>query len=150
MSKLTEIKEVLSKITQGIWWHYQTNNSVVVDPKDPIFIRKTVADCGNFDNAKFIANAPEYITCLLSLLEEKDENIKKNDEEIENMLHAFQMLQMENSKLENNLEEKDKALAFYADRDNYDFNGRHSIPMFNDNGDIARKALNTSSNNEGE
>ncbi|MEK4263655.1 hypothetical protein [Paenibacillus sp. FSL L8-0499] len=48
------------------------------------------------------------------------------------------------------LEEKDKALAFYADRDNYDFNGRHSIPMFNDNGDIARKAINTSSNNKGE
>lgn len=48
------------------------------------------------------------------------------------------------------LEEKDKALAFYADRDNYDFNGRYSIPMFNDNGDIARKALNTSSNSEGE
>ncbi|OMC79576.1 hypothetical protein BK125_04665 [Paenibacillus odorifer] len=77
MSKLTEIKEVLSKITQGIWWHYQTNNSVVVDPKDPIFIRKTVADCGNFDNAKFIANAPEYITYLLSLLEEKDKALQE-------------------------------------------------------------------------
>jgi hypothetical protein len=47
------------------------------------------------------------------------------------------------------LEEKDKALAFYADHSNwsYDYSGDG---MIGDGGEIARKALNTSSNNEGD
>lgn len=42
------------------------------------------------------------------------------------------------------LEEKDKALAFYADEN------RTFEEISDDGGFIARKALNTSSNNEGE
>jgi hypothetical protein len=60
------------------------------------------------------------------------------------------------------LEEKDKALAFYADEENYKQEmGYHDLDnksvfyfeppaVMDDSGLIARKALNTSSNNEGE
>lgn len=57
------------------------------------------------------------------------------------------------------LEEKDKALTFYEDEENhkwshtYDETGEvEEIPskVADDRGRIARKALNTSSNNEGE
>lgn len=51
------------------------------------------------------------------------------------------------------LEEKDKALAFYADENNWgaDLHGRSKIFHGADEGyEIARKALNTSSNNEGD
>ncbi|WP_339245847.1 hypothetical protein NST58_01620 [Paenibacillus sp. FSL R10-2796] len=51
------------------------------------------------------------------------------------------------------LEEKYKALAFYADENNWgaDLHGRSKIFHGADEGyEIARKALNTSSNNEGE
>jgi hypothetical protein len=60
------------------------------------------------------------------------------------------------------LEEKDKALAFYADENNYEqqkelYDENNPLDFYfeeplvlNGKGDIARKALNTSSNNEGE
>jgi hypothetical protein len=60
------------------------------------------------------------------------------------------------------LEEKNKALAFYADEKNYKQEmGYHDLDnksdfyfeppaVMDDSGNIARKALNTSSNNEGE
>lgn len=70
---------------------------------------------------------------LFQIVKEEDPNAKMALVKIEIVEYLFSLL-----------EEKNKALEFYADRDNYDFNGRHSIPMFNDNGDIARKALNTS------
>ncbi|MNM07324.1 hypothetical protein D3C81_173640 [compost metagenome] len=47
------------------------------------------------------------------------------------------------------LEEKDKALAFYADEENWHYD-KSGDGMIGDGGDIARKALNTSSNNEGD
>lgn len=48
------------------------------------------------------------------------------------------------------LEEKDKALTFYADERSYEEIADGAIPIYSDYGLIARKALNTSSNNEGE
>jgi hypothetical protein len=60
------------------------------------------------------------------------------------------------------LEEKDKALEFYADEKNYKQEmGYHDLDnksdfyfeppaVMDDSGNIARKALNTSSNNEGD
>jgi len=51
------------------------------------------------------------------------------------------------------LEEKDKALAFYADGNHYttEYLGKGMAETrVRERGEIARKALNTSSNNEGE
>ena len=48
------------------------------------------------------------------------------------------------------LEEKDKALAFYADERTYEEIEDGVILINSDIGNIARKSLNTSSNNEGE
>lgn len=49
------------------------------------------------------------------------------------------------------LEEKDKALAFYADEESYYKAPNHQLTYIErDFGKLARKALNTSSNNEGE
>jgi hypothetical protein len=88
MNKLTEIKESLSKITQGEW--YSTDDAVRITPHDS---KKCVWICQMFEgdergtddvisfengenNAKFIADAPDYIKHLLSLLEEKDKALK--------------------------------------------------------------------------
>lgn len=49
------------------------------------------------------------------------------------------------------LEEKDKALAFYEDEKNYFRKPQDQLTFIEaDFGKLARKALNTSSNNEGE
>jgi hypothetical protein len=53
------------------------------------------------------------------------------------------------------LEEKDKALAFYADEKNHDwklneYRNVEPTKVMIDGGFIARKAINTSSNNEGD
>ncbi|KWX79941.1 hypothetical protein [Paenibacillus jilunlii] len=49
------------------------------------------------------------------------------------------------------LEEKDKALSFYADEDMYFRKPQHQLTFIEaDFGKMARKALNTSTNNEGE
>ncbi|MEK4191749.1 hypothetical protein NYE59_01555 [Paenibacillus sp. FSL L8-0323] len=89
MSKLTEIKQSLSKITQGEW--YSTDDAVRITPHDS---EKCVWVCQMFEedqsepygliafengenNAKFIADAPDYIKYLLSLLEEKNKALEK-------------------------------------------------------------------------
>lgn len=114
MNKLTEIREALKVATPGPWnkegkeiW----NRREGYGEGGHVFI----GDICNPNNASLIANAPEYISYLLSLLEEKD-----------------------------------KALAFYADENNHKSDNSWTTAMQNDFGDIARKALNTSSNSEGE
>lgn len=97
----------------------------------------------------------EELGYLLSLLEEKDSIIKKNDEEIESMLHAFQVLQMENSKLEKSLEEKDKALTYIQERAEFELDIENTNTYNLSNGltmirQKAYEAINTSSNNERE
>ena len=75
MTEIETIKKALLEITTGIWWHYQSNDSVVCDPRDPIFIRETIAKVGNFKNAYFIANAPTWLSFLLTTIESLQTNL---------------------------------------------------------------------------
>ncbi|MEK3674629.1 hypothetical protein [Paenibacillus sp. FSL R10-2771] len=76
MNKLTEIKEALSKITTGRW--ELKGEAVYCDTPteyEPIcqLYANSERDFVNCEyNGILIANAPEYITYLISLLEEKD------------------------------------------------------------------------------
>lgn len=120
MSKLTEIKEAMKEVTPGPWeWQQDIRELKGETEKVMICSYELVPRVAD---AEIIAKAPEYITYLLSLLEEKD-----------------------------------KALAFYAEYDNHKWKvevGDYFMTKYTnvtqDYGNIARKALNTSSNSEGE
>jgi hypothetical protein len=132
MNKLTEIKEALKAATPGPWkWEGKypdvlrgVDNQHIMDFGDNKPYYPVEGKEPAWDDYNLIGNAPEYITYLISLLEEKNKEIQ----------------------------EKDKALAFYSDNDNWElpyFGAGHSF-VTTDRGKLARKALNTSSNNEGE
>ncbi|MGG1618284.1 hypothetical protein [Paenibacillus sp. NRS-1781] len=121
-NKIQEIKEALAGITQGEWW--STDDAVRITPADSevcVWICQMyeedengpdgIAPFPNYENnAKFIANAPSYISYLLQQIEIKD-----------------------------------KALDFYADKENY--RGYYSAgkewksPVNDDWGDLARATL---------
>lgn len=121
MNKLTEIREAMKEVTTGPWG-----------------VSKSITPCslGNCERVE-----------LFSL----DYELTKNDYEF--AAKSIQVIPY----LLSLLEEKDKALAFYADEKNYmelkDHVTRSIIPIIpiaEDQGAIARKALNTSSNSEGD
>ncbi|OMF38802.1 hypothetical protein BK133_00950 [Paenibacillus sp. FSL H8-0548] len=146
---INEIKEALEKATQGEWWHYQTNNSVVVDPKDPIFIRRTVASELSFDDAKFVANTPTYIRYLLDELEKankENERLKHESQASkDNLIFGTGLMRAEVKKLRAEHIAMKVVLEFYASNWNHDVQledaGVTSIQR--DNGKLARQCLST-------
>lgn len=136
MNKLTEIKEALSNATSGPWKVFRDKSlgeTLIGTAYDHPQLKGPNSIVGHVFSkqgeyvyirdydADLIAHAPEYIGYLLSLLEEKDKALEKlaNDE---NYLLIF---------------------------DDEGEPWRHVWFAEGDQRSIARKALNTSSNNEG-
>lgn len=65
------IKRALEAATQGVWWHFQTNDSIVCDVTEPIHMRKNIADIlsRNHADTQLIANSPTWLLYLLGEVE---------------------------------------------------------------------------------
>ncbi|ETT55216.1 hypothetical protein BSK66_15780 [Paenibacillus odorifer] len=155
--RIEEIENMFSKISQGVWWHYQTNNSVVCDHKDVIWGRKTIADVCNFDNAKFIANAPVFVKELLAALEESRQQVKDlkedkrkilavHDEQCARSSEYYNELIFVKGKLaeaQQTIARQREVLEFYANQEHWELPsfGRGQSKVTSDRGSKARELL---------
>lgn len=76
--KHADIRESLALITEGKWFTYRDEETYVGALKDATGdpIDEPIAECHEWVDAQFIANAPEYVRRLLDEVERKNDAVK--------------------------------------------------------------------------
>jgi hypothetical protein len=140
---IEDIKKALEAATPGIWWHYQTNNSVVSDHKDLIWGRKTIATCNSFDDARLLANAPEWLSYLLGELDAAKQDNERLKQSGVVAIDEIVALRYERDRFQQQLNHAIEALEWYASYWNHEVQLEDIgiTSMQRDSGERARKAL---------